>query len=87
VRARVLERSDAAVLEGHARGQALSRGGCVSRAGALWSIVLIPRITLGCAQNVTEMQLEPDLDLERRIERAKKNNKRRDAVNANVVDL
>jgi hypothetical protein len=51
------------------------------------SIVLIPRITLGCAQNVTEMQLEPDLDLERRIERAKKNNKRRDAVNANVVDL
>jgi hypothetical protein len=33
------------------------------------------------------MQLEPDLDLERRIERAKKNNKRRDAVNANVVDL
>jgi len=49
----------------------------------------VTRVTclyLGCAQNVAEIQLEPDLDLERRIERSKKN-KRRDANNANVVDL
>jgi hypothetical protein len=35
---------------------------------------------------VTEAQLEVDLDLSRRIERTKKQQKRRDA-NTNVVDL